>query len=214
MANIYSNQIAIIGDRASLENFLRAAVGEDDFGENTSFSFAVLLPPPDEIDPDSVKEGGVTGRIVVTSSGEKLVFPVYPLADLFGRSSAENCWKRLNWGLDTDRVENLDYVIHDLVGGSAMMDLYFETEWAPPVAFFKAMSQRYPDLKFYMAYADVVDPLAGHLIAADGEVREDFLSEEDIQRLPKWARRSSEGAAAYLQTKITPAVDRAPIPGL
>jgi|TARA_R110000765_G_scaffold84565_4_gene163542 hypothetical protein len=67
-----------------------------------------------------------------------------------GNMPAWYSWRVENWGTKWDIYDSLDWE-NDPYGNSVVR---FFSAWSPPTPWLKAIAEKYPDLSFYLTYAD------------------------------------------------------------
>lgn len=92
-----------------------------------------------------------------------------PMPKEFLATDAWYHWRIKHWGTKWDVNSDCDGSrIHDN-DDPALLDYTLETAWAPPVAWLRAVSEKYPDLTFHMAWVEGGCCFSGEVVANKAE---------------------------------------------
>ncbi len=148
-------------------------------GENGAIDFNSVIKMPDELKdtiagsdsvvPDREYEKAVKER-------KELAYEGMPISESMQKDYMERFgasdwyeWSILNWSTKWNAYEIDTGEYH----------IRFDTAWSTPLGVFKALSEKFPDLKFYVFYADEdLGSNCGVVTCLGGEVRGQDISED------------------------------------
>lgn len=153
----------------------------------------VIMPDGrrDEIMQGIMQDGKVTFRKVL---------PEPPDMDLTaGRGSGLGGvpdwyeWRMQNWGTKWDAHDTM-MVDVDSLKGSSILEVNFNTAWAPPMMWLVAASKKYPEAQWTLAYDEPGNDFGGFVTLRAGE---EIAGDDKGSRMMTWsdvARGYSESA--------------------
>lgn len=202
MPNWCNNQITISGAPAQIRNLLDAATYD---GELSVFSLKAVHPVPEGLanvtsgsDEDfhtivhgdwkellsrrtflTKEHGEINSRealIKIYENGCAKGKDIRAVADQYKKNLEGHGhltwygWCFANWGTKWDINAKYDYV-----DGSGLLSFYCDSAWAPPIAAFEHVSERYPELEFTLEYYEEGCCFIGKVVLMAGE----YLSRDE-----------------------------------
>lgn len=146
MPNWCSNAVIVKGPKKDLDTF-KATLNSKEEGEVIEFSFKQTVPPPSNY---------FSGDL---GAAEKQMCAEKGLVDWYS-------WNSANWGTKWDACEVRVEI------NPKNVKVWFDTAWAPPLAWLKNASAKFPNLTFEMAYNECGMAFYGVAIATKGEVED------------------------------------------
>lgn len=107
---------------------------------------------------------------------------VVPMPDEIKNSDDETwCdWRRENWGVKWNTSTDLIYVLDF---GMNSIRIEWDSPWTVPVAWFKALCAKFPDLDFQLSYLALYENMAGRYVSdGTGDCYRDIILEDDISQ--------------------------------
>ena len=192
MPNWCSNSLRVSGDEDAIKKLLE---------EIPQFSLGAVIPLPQELATivtgshiiDGVKvnhwrwaEGSDIDNI--TTNGQAIAISPEELQALREKHGAVDWydWSIGHWGTKWD-VEPVEWYHTD-----AGYEVTFDTAWAPPKAVVYALSERYPALRFELAYSEGGGDYAGMDVFVAGEEREDQALDITPSEHSRWDDEKDE----------------------
>ena len=161
MPNWCSNNLIVKGPKKDLDAFKATLNQKDEKGEVTPFSFAQTVPPPANM---------LTGSLSMEDRQKAKDTGIPTWYD----------WNIENYGTKWDACEARVKVT------PLRVNVWFDTAWAPPLAWLKNVSVKFPNLIFTLAYNEcgmsfygVAEATGGDLDDNGGEKYEDGDTDED-----------------------------------
>jgi hypothetical protein len=145
MPNWCSNALIVKGPKKALDAFKATLNTKDASGEVCKFSFAQTVPPPANMFRDSL---GDKERKECEAKGIPNWYD----------------WQSENWGCKWDACEARVKVTKQAV------NVWFDTPWAPPIAWLEKASAAHPSLVFNLCYCEGGMGFYGVAVASNGSV--------------------------------------------
>ena len=148
MPNWCSNALNVKGPKKDLDAFKATLNQKDEKGEVTPFSFAQTVPPPANMIRDSLS---MEQMAEATAKGIPTWYD----------------WQSANWGTKWDACEAR------VKPTKLRVNIWFDTAWAPPIAWFRSFAAKFPTLTADLAYCECGMNFYGVAHAENGEVSDD-----------------------------------------
>lgn len=148
MPNWCSNALFVTGPKKDLDAFAATLNSKDEKGEVTPFSFAQTVPPPANMFRGNI---GDEERKECEAKGIPNWYD----------------WQNENWGVKWDACDS-----HVKITPKSVK-VWFDTPWAPPLAWLKNFAAKFPTLTAELAYNEGGMAFYGVAIAENGEISDD-----------------------------------------
>jgi hypothetical protein len=148
MPNWCSNGLIVKGPKKDLDAFKATLNTKDDDGSEVPFSFAQTVPPPANLFRGNL---GDKERAECEAKGIPTWYE----------------WQSTNWGTKWDACEAR------VKSTKLRVNIWFDTAWAPPLAWLKSCAAKFPNLDFEMGYCECGMSFYGVVTATKGEVSDD-----------------------------------------
>jgi hypothetical protein len=145
MPNWCSCGLIITGPKKDLDAFKATLKEKDVDGNKVAFSFAQTVPPPANMIRGSLSFDEMAKA---TASGIPTWYE----------------WQSANWGTKWDACEAR------VKKSVKSVRIWFDTAWAPPIAWLKSCAAKFPKLEFEMGYCECGMNYYGVATAEKGEV--------------------------------------------
>lgn len=148
MPNWCSNALVVKGPKKDLDAFKATLNQKDEKGEVTPFSFAQTVPPPANLFRGNL---GEAERKECEAKGIPTWYD----------------WQSENWGCKWDACEANVTILPKSI------KVWFDTPWAPPLAWFANFAAKFPNLTAELAYNECGMGFYGVATAEKGEMSDD-----------------------------------------
>jgi len=172
MPNWCENELVVEGKTEEVKKFLeRIGFKENGNGEEPDFDFNIFIPYPQKYkDIDKVAEDmAKRERLKPIEEQNWRNIP----ADGFNSGGYDWCVK--NWGTKWNACETTFEALESYGENKedSMIQINFETAWAPPKPVIEAIGKEYPELSFSLRYFECGAAYNGVLIIEKGKVESD-----------------------------------------